>query len=323
MEQQIKHFLYTPFTGLGNFQGFRGNRWLVNRIKIFKQFVIPNLQAQTSHNFTLWCSWRPEEKHNKYVRELMSYLDNIKEFKAVHTFNGCCFYDDKYENDIARERLINNLHYTMGELLEAIGQTDYVLMTIQPSDDLYDLQTVEVLQKAFTEYPDIEGLGFSKGYICNYLTKEVREYNPTTNPPFYTIKFKKEDFIDPLRHIQFTGLKSDVGKYKKGTPLPSHEYVKDCINYDHLDGRGFLVGTHQDNISTAFSNPFAGEKVEQEILKEFGIDKVEVLTVTFSLGRFIFSKLSYQVKRKLRYWSGEKQWILRPFFAIIYNILRS
>lgn len=319
---EYKHLAYCPWTGLGLYNGFRGNRWLINRIKIFKQFVIPNLQKQTA-NFTLWCSWRPEEKNNPYVRELIKYLEEVKEFKTVHSFNGVCFYDDKYEPEVARERLINALHYSMGELLEEIGEVDYVLMTIQPSDDIYATWSFQILQETFKRYPVLEGLGFKKGYICNYFTKEIKEYNPKTNPPFYTIKFKREDFIEPLAHIRFTGLKTDVGNYKKGTPLPSHEYVKDCVNYSQIDERGFLVGTHQDNISTGFDNPYAGDKVSEEILQEFGLDKVEVLKIPFSLGRFIFSKLPHQVKRKLRYWAGEKKWILRPFFNVIYNILRS
>jgi hypothetical protein len=322
MENKIKHLCYVPFTGLGLFSGFRGNRWLKSRIKIFKQFVITNLQAQTSHNFTLWCSWRPEEKSNKYVRELIDYLNQIPEFKTIHTFNGLCFYDDKFEDDVARERLINNLHCSMGDLLDEVGQVDYVYMTIQPSDDIYHIRTIEMLQRMFRE-TDFEAIGFKKGYICSYQTKEVREYNPTTNPPFYTIKFKKEDFIDPLRHIQFTALKKDVGKYKKGTPCPSHEYIGDCLKYGQIDERGFSVGTHGENISTHFDNPFAGEKVGQEALKDFGIENTEVLKISFSLGKVIFNKLPHQVKRKLRYLAGEKKWILRPIFAIIYNTLRS
>ena len=61
---EYKHLIYCPFTGLGLYGGFRGNRWLQNRIQIFKQFVIPSLKAQTNKDFTLWISWRPEEKNN-------------------------------------------------------------------------------------------------------------------------------------------------------------------------------------------------------------------------------------------------------------------
>jgi hypothetical protein len=56
-------------------------------------------------------------------------------------------------------------------------------MTIQPSDDLYHVKAIDVLQNQFDKNPDIQAIGFAKGYICNYQTKELKEYNPKTNPP--------------------------------------------------------------------------------------------------------------------------------------------
>ena len=41
---KFKHLIYCPFTGLGLYNGFRGNRWLKNRIKIFKEFVVFDIQ---------------------------------------------------------------------------------------------------------------------------------------------------------------------------------------------------------------------------------------------------------------------------------------
>src|SRR3990167_4520650 len=181
MDYMIKHFFYTPWTGLGLYRGFRGNRWLKNRIKIFKQFVIPSLQAQTSKNFTLWCSWREEEKNNPHVLELAAYLDTIQEFKTAHTFYGTCFWDDKYPDQIARTRLLLNLHQSIGSLLDVIGEAKTILMTIQPSDDCYRKDTVERIQNYFYYTPTVQAVGFEKGYMMNYLTKEVCEYNPQTN----------------------------------------------------------------------------------------------------------------------------------------------
>ena len=303
MEQ--KHLMYVPWTGLGNYNGFRGNRWLKNRIQIFKQFVIPSLQAQTCKDFILWCSWRPEEKNNPHVKALTNYLSTIKEFKTIHTFHGVCFYDDKYEDNVARERLVNNLHYTVGDLHDVVGDSDYVLMTIQPSDDLYDKHAVETLQWMFKN-EDHQALGFSKGYITNYWNKEVANYDPTTNPPFYTIKFPTKTFLDPLKHIQYTSLKKDVGKYKAGTALPSHEYVGDCLKYQQIDERGFMVGTHKENISTTWQIPFKGEGVSDEVLKDFGIYDAPVLKIKVPLKKKIYFSLPYKVQRKIRYWLTEK-----------------
>lgn len=296
--------MYCPFTGLGNFGGFRGNKWLKNRIQIFKQFVVSSLQAQTCQNFTLWISWRYEEKSNRQVKELKEYLDDIG-VRNVFTYAGVCFYDDKYEDSIARERLIMAIHGSMADLIGEIGEEDTVLMTIQPSDDCYRNDIVHDLQEDFATM-DVEALGISRGYIMNYQTGEVKLYNPSTNPPFYTIKFDKETFIDPLKHVQYTSLKKDVGKYKAGTPIPSHEYVGDALKYETTTERGFLVGTHGVNISTTFNIPFAGAKVKDVVLKDFGLYDIPTLKIKLPLKRRLYLSLPYRMQRKIRYWLTER-----------------
>lgn len=292
--------MYCPFTGLGLYNGFRGNRWLGNRIKIFKQFVVPSLQAQTNQDFTLWISWRREERHNPLVLDLIEYLKQ-QSVNAVHTFAGVCFYDDKFNDEEARLKLINAIHGSMGGLLDAVGECDHVLMTIQPSDDCYYRTAVEGIQQVFKQ-TDLEGVGFTKGYICNYLNKEVSEYNPNTNPPFYTIKFPRETFIDPLKHYNFTALKQDVGKYKQGTACPSHEYVKDCVKYGTIDVRGFLVGCHSENISTYYDHPFKGVNVSG-VLPEFGLEYVKELKLKPSLRKWVLKNIPHPYRKKLRYLS--------------------
>lgn len=323
-KDRFKHFMYVPWTGLGLYNGFRGNAWLKNRIKIFKQFVIPSLQAQSAKDFTVWCSWRPEERRNPHVRELMEYMKGTG-LDTIHTFSGVCFWDDKYEEKEARDRLLMALHGAMTELVDATtGEFGYewVYMTIQPSDDCYHKNAVQVIHKVFQETPH-QAVGFEKGYMMNYVTKELAEYNPTTNPPFYTIKFPRPVFIDPLQHANYTALKHDVGQYKKGTPIPSHEYVKDALSYGIIRERGFLVGCHGENISTVFNHPFRGATVDQGFLRDFGLQDVSPLRLDFSFRREVFKRLPYKVQRKLRYWAGEKRWLLRPLFSLIYNGLRS
>lgn len=210
---QIKHFMYVPFTGLGLYQGFRGNRWLKNRIKVFKQFVVASLMAQTNKNFTLWISWRPEEKENKHVEELASWLSLKSDLDWIMTFGGLCFYDDKFEEAEALEKLKRNLKNTLCYLKKIVGNADYVYMTIQPSDDCYYSGAVEEIQEILKNV-EYSACGFTKGYICNYLDKDVSEYNPTTNPPFATIKFKADVFIDPEKHIEYTSIKDNIYENK-------------------------------------------------------------------------------------------------------------
>lgn len=289
----MRHFLYVPFTGLGLYGGARGKRWLKNRIEIFKQFVIPSLQVQTSQNFTIWVSWRREERGNKEVLKLYSYLARIfGPDRVVFTFAGVCFWDDKYPDDEARKRLISSLHNSLGTLINYVGDVKDVLMTIQPSDDCYSIHMVKEMQDIFSN-TDYQAVGYTKGYIMNYQTLQLKEYNPKTNPPFFTIKFPKATFIDPFKHMTYTG------------PYKSHEYVGDKLKYLGIDRRGFIVGTHGENISTHFNNPYAGEPTLIP-LAEFGLDLVKPIKISYSFRKHLMKKLPYRVQRKLRYIFGEK-----------------
>ncbi len=304
MSKQV-HFMYVPWTGLGLFGGFRGNRWLKNRIKVFKQFVVPSLEAQTNKNFILWCSWRPQEMMNKHVIELQNWLETETELKVVNTWSGVCFWDDKYPDDIARERLISAVHGSMGYLLNYMGEATEVLMTIQPSDDCYHKEAVQEIQYMLGA-KNIQAFGYKKGYMMNYRTLEVAAYNPKTNPPFFTIKFPREIFTDPRKHLEYTG------------PYKSHEYIGEKLVYKvNEDRRGFLVGTHGENISTVFDHPYKGMPMPQSVLKDFGLENAEPIQIRQTLRRAILRRLPYARQRRIRYVVGERFW------QKIYEFLRS
>lgn len=313
----FRHFLYIPFTGLGLYGGYRGDRWLRNRIKIFKQFVVPSLKNQSNQYFDIWVSWRPEERNNERVKELKVFLEREFPKRVVFTYEGVCFYDDKYPDKIARERLVTNLHKTMNTLINHVGDVNEVYMTIQPSDDCYARHMVADVHNTFRRDSAIQACGYQKGYLMNYQTKELNEYNPKTNPPFYTLRFTKEKFIDPYGHTVHTSLKKKVNQYEEGTPLPSHEYVPDCLKFEPLMGRGFLVGTHGENISTHFNHPYRGEAVDPKTLTFFGLDTVEPLKLKLSVRKWIMRHLPHPIRRKIRYYLGEK------LYQSFYNFIRA
>jgi len=312
--KKIKHYFYVPFVGLGNYNGFRGNRWFKNRINIFKQFVVPSLQVQTNQHFTLWVSFTEKQKHDMLVDELDLFLTE-KGIKHVFTYSGICFYDDKIPLGEAKIRLMENLHNTMGELFEDIGDVDEVLMTIQPSDDCFYEGAVEEIQRELKG--ELEAVGYKNGYIMNYLTLDISDYDCNTNPPFYTIKFDKDIFIDPMEHCEYTSLKRAVPGYDIGTPLPSHEWVKDCLNYKQIDKRGFLVGTHTENISTYYDHPFKGDQVDYSIGFDFGLATCLPLKLKVSWRKKMLGKLSFDTQKKIRYITGEVIW------QKIYGFLRN
>lgn len=298
--------LAIPFTGLGLYGGFRGNRWLRNRIQIFKQFTLQSLHSQTDQDFVLWLQWRPEEFGNKYVVELEQYL-RTQPFKFISTYGGVCMYDDKYEDSVARSRLADSLAKSLPHLFDFVPDAEEIIQLMQPSDDCYRNDTVALMKKVFSQQ-QVGAISFVQGYLCNYNTMELLEYNPKTNPPFAAIRFPREVFFDVFRHLDYISLKFDVGKYKKGTPLPSHEYLPNCLMTAYFDFRGYLVGTHGENISTHFNHPYGGEKVDPILLSSFGLLPSSGIKLPISIRKWAMRKLPYKVQRKLRYWFGEKFW---------------
>ena len=305
----MKHFMYMPLTGLGLYGGHRGKRWFRNRVKIFKQFVLPSLEAQTNKNFILWVSVRYQDRNDRDIENFKRFLEEKTKLEVVFTYGGICFWDDKFSDEEARDRLANALQYSMGDLINVIGECDTVLMTIQPSDDCYHSSAVEEIQKLITENEDIQGVAYQKGYVMDYTKRRVAEWNPTTNPPFYTIKFPRKTFIDFFKHLEYTG------------PYKSHEYIGDKLRILPLENRGFIVGTHGENISTIFNHPFTGHEYlgdnVNRILSEFGLRWVEPLRLKISLRKIIMRKLPHNWQKKLRFLLEER------FLARIYNWIRS
>ena len=285
-----KFLVAVPFTGLGLYGGFRGNRWLRNRISVFEKFVVPALLNQTDRDFILWIAWREEEKTNPYVQALYERLKALPNFKVVFTYSGVYMWDDKYPDDVAKERLFRSLKGAMPTLMEAVRDCEEVYLLVQPSDDLYDKFTIESVKKVFKEEPETQAIGFEKGYICNYTTLEMREYNPKTNPPFFAIRYPRKTFFDPGGHMNYTG------------PYKSHEYIGDKLKYAHFEGRGFVVGCHGENISTHFNHPYGGVKVEG-LHDAFGLTEPIVLPISYR--KWLMRKLPHRVQRKMRYVFGE------------------
>lgn len=308
----MKHLMYVPFLGLGLYGGYRGRRFLKNRIKIFKQFVIPSLSSQTNKDFILWISWRYEDRKDPLVLELEQWLNTIPKFceNVVFTYCGVCFFDDKYPDEEAYARLVNSVHGSMGELLNHIGECKDVLMSIQPSDDVYHSGMVQETQDFFKGNSKIQVYGYKRGYVMDYINRRLSEWNPQTTPPFYTIRFPRETFTDPLKHLTYIG------------PYRSHEFVKDYLPAHYSDTRGFIVGTHGMNISTVFDHPYTGHEYlgdnVEAILSLFGLRGVAPLKLYKSIRSDLFNALPYSAKRKLRYWA-EKNFL----FSWVYNFLRS
>jgi hypothetical protein len=283
------HILYVPFLGMGKID--RGDKWLKNRLEIFKRYVLNALCNQSNLSFTLWLSFRPEDEFNPIVKDFERGMHQIRAMSPVFTYNGLCFWDDKFSEEEAGEKLYNNLRKSLPFLKQHVDHADEVYLTIQPSDDMFLASAVSDIQKA--DFKGKKVVGWTKGFTIRYDTKEIANYDPTTIPPFFTIRFPKDTFLDPEKHMEWSG------------PYKSHEFVKD-LGFEELQGRKFVVGCHGGNISTTFDT-FKGRSLTKEEQ-----EKVLLETATYFTEPIVIKQNPRLLARKLlRY---------LPFSSIIRDI---
>lgn len=293
--EKICHFLQVPFSGLGIRNGYRGDNWLKNRIEIFKKYVLPSIFNQSNKNFILWICWRPEEKENPIIREFAEYLNKFRDLNFIFTYTGIFFWDDKYSDEKAEARLRNSLNKALPLVKDIIGEAEWVLVSLQPSDDMFLYNHIDRMQEM--ERMEIKAVGYKQGYIMDMATKEISEYDPKTTPPFYTIYYPRDVFLDTDKHMDY------IGKCR------SHEYVGDFLPYKLYEERGFIVGCHTENISTSYNIPYKGRKLTKEeagnVMRMAGILDVPPLKLNRHWKRYYF-KLPHWLRRKIRYYIGEK-----------------
>lgn len=247
-KNKILHLIMCPFTGLGLHNGYRGDEWFKGRIEVFKNYTLKSLLNQNNKNFIHWLCFRAREEYNPICRKFIRDLKQIKDYKIVVTYGGIPFWDDKFEND----NLLERLKVMIPQLKEQIDFQDIQIIyeTILASDDMYSMEMTETIQRQWPGQG--KAFGWRKGFILNRSTHQVAEYNPETNPPFYTLCYPKRFFLDPVAHFRYIG------------NIKSHEYVPDLFNYTELKNRGFCVTVGGDNISTTWSIPYKGRELNEE-----------------------------------------------------------
>jgi hypothetical protein len=265
-EKDLCHLIMIPFTGLGR-PRYRGDEWFAKRAHIFKENTLKSIFAQTNPFFTLWMCFREEEATNPITQELWEYIQSFQ-INSVFTFGGIPMWDDKYPDDNLQERLQN----VLPELKGVVGDAKYVYETILASDDMYHEDTAKMIhQQPFAKN---KALIHWKGYIRDLETGKMADWQPTPNhlPPFYTIMYDAETFLDPKKHFDY------LKEYK------THEDVEKLFDCVRLPDHRYIVNVHGSNISTSWIgyNPqgrtkhdFIGEEIpsieQKEILSHFGL----------------------------------------------------
>lgn len=228
-----------PFSGLGLFNGYRGDDWFKRRIELFHKYTLKSLLNQTEQDFIIWLQFRPEEKNNPLIKTF-----NIPH-KHIMTFYGVCIWDDKKDNE--EQGLLNRLKATLLELKDIIGKQNVKLVNLG-SDDMYSKEVMESIKAQ--PFKERTALTHRLGWIYSDTEDRLANWNPTTHPPFHTIMFSNKSFLDPVEHYKF--------KYQ------SHEYIPELFNEVRMPDRRYCVVVHDQNISTIFQHPFKGKEFYDE-----------------------------------------------------------
>jgi len=252
------HLIYVPFTGLGLFDGFRGEKWFAERAEIFRNYTLKSLRNQSNKNFILWLSFRPEEEDNPTTYKIESYLKKSG-LDYVLTFDGIMMYDDRgvEHNKDLKERIGRS----MERIRPIVEGSRWVFVTDCGSDDMFSRDAVKEIQM---ERPRPKGATYYlNGYVYNIPTDRLAYWKRTSSHPQYTIIYPTETFLDADKHF----------KYIEG--LESHEYVPLIFDATRLSDNMYCCTTHGYNISTIFDHPLRGDEIigkeKDKIMKQFGL----------------------------------------------------
>jgi len=285
-ENSLVHLIYVPFRGVGI--DLRNDKWFYERIEIFSRFTLQSLRKQTNQNFIVWLSFREQDESNPLVGVIARRLEEAK-IRYVMTFNGLMYYDDKFSDDIQSKIMnilrivrrcwkiknwddflpslraikLNKNHTLQSRLSKSLAilkhyfqEADWVYVSRIDSDDMFNEDFVETVQGYA---PFFGALICGKGLIYNSTTKELAEWNPTTNPPFHTIIFPSESFFDTELHLRCM------------RDFRSHEDIPKIFGTYTLPDFMYCVTTHdpKNHISTNFTHSFKGDIISNSILNKF------------------------------------------------------
>jgi len=252
------HFVYIPFTGLGLFDGFRGQEWFKNRAKIFQETTLKSLLNQSTKDFIVWISFRPQERKNPVTRQIRRILEQSG-LRFVFTFDGVMMYDDRglEHNKDLKERMARSLKV----LKPLVGKEKWVYKTDCGSDDMLHKDALKEIQQ---EEPREKGATYYlNGYIYNYNTGQLADWIRNTSCSKYTVIYPADIFLNAEKHLEYIdGLKS-------------HEYLPLVFDATRLPDGRYCCCVHGYNISTGWNNSFRGEEYfgeeKNKILKQFGL----------------------------------------------------
>lgn len=220
------------------------DEWWEHRIDIYEHFCLASIKNQTNHDFLLMmriCDYVPE----KFQTRIHSLLT-----ESGLTF--MMFNSDKISHQEA--------------ITPYVKDFEYIYYTRIDSDDMFHKEVVNEIQSH--EYSYRRVLLFQKGYCYECRENRLQHYFMPA-PPFSTIMYPTEIFLDPDKQFQYTQAKS-------------HDSLINTMCPVKLSENKIIVNVHGTNRITIYNDDrtiFKGHETETEIpseeidliVKDFGI----------------------------------------------------
>jgi len=229
-----KIIIQMPFNAQGfNIEKELNEEWIKYRLKIFADYTLNSLKAQTNQDFTTIIKCRDVTKDFiiTEANKITSIPDNIR-------FMG---FSKEYPRRIK----------------ELIVGYEYYYEIRLDSDDMYRKTFIDFLHK-YNHKEGTEVLINQRGYLYDMATKRLVLFG-YASPPFYTLVYKVEDYLRGSRYYLKKGHGSAISL--KHEILKGYNFIQ--VIHEHNDSSSFehfreIIGKSK-------------EKDKKNILMKFGI----------------------------------------------------
>ena len=180
MTNNTIHFMTNEFSrGISQTE-----EWWKYRLSLYKHFTLNSIVEQTNKNFCLLMTI-DDRFRNTHYEDIVRILDD----------SGLKYFIiDRTKKDDLRKTL------------ESVTKDyDYIYTTRIDTDDVFRNDVVEEIQKHDYEYK--KALFYQKGYCYDIVNKKLQHYY-SQFPPFATLMFPKEIFLDDVKRNEYIGVKS-------------------------------------------------------------------------------------------------------------------
>lgn len=147
--------------------------WIENRLRIFRQYTLQSLKAQTNQDFLVLINC-----HDETLNIINEFLNGFEKLPENIKIVGTTKFKEEVKN--------------------AITGFKYLYLVRLDSDDMYHKDFVNLISN-YNNLIGTEALMNKNGYVYNHNTKELAKWE-FFSPPFYTLIYDVDNYLKGQRY---------------------------------------------------------------------------------------------------------------------------